>query len=136
MGIGFHLGQKVTREFVLESELVESFANLVQDHAPVHFSALHASSLGFGRPIVHGFLLGSLFSGVLGEVLPGPESVIARLDLRFRRPVYVGDGVFVSVEVASLSVATGSVKLRLSLNHGNQVAVDGTATCVIPGGLA
>lgn len=136
MGIGFHLGQKVTREFVLESELVESFANLVQDHAPVHFSALHASSLGFGRPIVHGFLLGSLFSGVLGEVLPGPESVIARLDLTFRRPVYVGDGVFVSVEVASLSVATRSVKLRLSLNHGNQVAVDGTATCVIPGGLA
>ncbi len=68
--------------------------------------------------------------------MPGPESVIARLDLRFRRPVYVGDGVVVSVEVASLSVATRSVKLRLLLNHGNQVAVDGTATCVIPGGLA
>ena len=133
MGGSLVVGQRVSREVVLERELVDSFASMVQDQAPVHSSPTHASALGFGRPIVHGFLLGSLFSGLLGERLPGPKSVIAKLELKFVRPVFVGDSVRVSIEVVALSPATGSVSLNLCLDYGDQVAVHGRAVCVFPG---
>ena len=129
----YYVGQAVTKEAVVTSEMVGKFAGLVGDHAPIHFSPPHAVQLGFETQIVHGLLLASLFSGMLGEELPGPASVIARLDLRFRLPVYVEQKIDLTVEIASLSPATNSVSLALELENDRAIAVDGRATCVLLG---
>lgn len=44
----------------------------------------------------------SLFSGLFGTQLPGPGCVYKSQNIRFKRPIYVGDEVTAKVEVVSI----------------------------------
>jgi hypothetical protein len=48
---------------------VETFANLVGDHNPIHKAETQVSP--FGKPIIHGWLTSSLFSNLFGQMIPG-----------------------------------------------------------------
>lgn len=51
-------------------------------------------------PVVHGMLVSSLFTGILGTLLPG--AIYVRQSLEFRHPVYVGDHVTGRVTVVDI----------------------------------
>ena len=50
-----------------------------------------------GRLVGHSLWSGALISGLLGTQLPGPGTVYESQDLRFLRPVQVGDTVTATV---------------------------------------
>ena len=77
----------------------------------------------FGRRIAHGALSASLISAVLGNDLPGPGAVFVELNLRFRRPAFIGDKVIAVAEVAEISERNGRVKMKC------YCAVDGKQIC-------
>lgn len=51
-------------------------------------------------PVVHGMLVASLFTGILGTLLPG--AIYVSQSLEFRQPVYVGDRVTGRVTVVDI----------------------------------
>ena len=59
----------IIKRFVDEDIL--TFSELSNDKNPIHLDSNFASKTNFGRKIVHGMLIASLFSGLLGEKLPG-----------------------------------------------------------------
>lgn len=81
---------------------VGAFAGLSEDFNPLHLDPAFAASTPFERPIVHGMLLASLFSGLLGQKLPGEGSVYLGQSLSFKQPVFVGDEVRAEVEVIAI----------------------------------
>ena len=107
------VGQSARHEFTFSKDVVTRFGDLVDDHAPVHFDAVFAESQGFDGTIVHGYLLASLFSGLLGERLPGPNTVINALSLKYHQPVPVGAVL---------------LKLTAAKSDG-EIAVSGRTTC-------
>ena len=44
----------------------------------------------------------SLFSGLLGTKLPGEGCVYKSQNVRFKRPIYIGDTILARVEVTSV----------------------------------
>ena len=134
-----HSAEQLSREMRYErsltftAALVESFANLVNDHAPVHFDPSFAQERGFNDRIVHGFFVASVFSGMLGEYLPGPNSVINALSLKIHRPVFVKDTITFTITVEQISSAVNAVVLALVAtdDSGNRV-LSGKATCSFP----
>ncbi|MEZ5477348.1 MAG: MaoC family dehydratase [Thiolinea sp.] len=50
---------------------VRTYAELCGDKNPVHLDAEYAADTQFGERIVHGMLVSSLFSTLLGMHLPG-----------------------------------------------------------------
>lgn len=78
---------------------LELFAQLSLDTNPVHFDDEFASQTIFGKQIVHGFLYASLISGILGTKLPGPGAIYLMQEMKFLKPVYLGDEIVAKVSV-------------------------------------
>lgn len=68
---------------------VQAFADVTGDHNPVHIDAEYAATTPFKKPIMHGFLSGSIFSKVFGTLFPGEGTIYLRQTMEFLRPMYV-----------------------------------------------
>lgn len=68
---------------------VERFAEVTGDNNPIHLDADYAASTVFKRPIVHGFLGGSIFSKVFGTIFPGEGTIYLKQSMEFKKPMYV-----------------------------------------------
>ena len=125
---------KVVKTVTVDERLVRSFGKLVEDFAPAHFDKDFAISQGFSGPIAHGFLVSSLVSGLLGQELPGIESVINEAKLKFHLPVLVGERVVCSVVVQKTVPAVKAVVLGVSINREDDGAlcVGGSIICSYP----
>ena len=99
------VGDAAERRVVLDEALVRRYSDVVNDHNPLHLDPAVAATSRFGRPIVHGMLLASLFSGLIADELPGPGSIYPSQTARFRRPVPVGSEVRVRLEVREIDAS-------------------------------
>ncbi|RNF16389.1 maoC-like dehydratase [Trypanosoma conorhini] len=93
MGRTVRIGDTAFIRRVISQEDVAAFGPLIGDNNPIHVDEGAAKAAGFPSTIVYGMLAGSLFSGLLGSELPGPQSVYLSQTLRFVAPVFVGDEV-------------------------------------------
>ncbi len=118
------LGRGTQQRVCITPEMVRQFADLSGDHSPNHTSDAAAQAQGFERLVVHGWLLGSMVSGVLGMHFPAVPGVEHELQLSFRNPCYPGDEVLISVEVSEFfeSVQTLVLKIGISRIDGTRLA--------------
>jgi acyl dehydratase len=124
------VGASASIEHVFTLEDVAAFARLSGDENPVHLDADAARSAGFEREIVHGVLVVSLISRLLGTVLPGPGTILLGQELRYRRPVYPGDRLRATVEITNVRADKPVITLRTSIET-DEIVVDGEATVVV-----
>lgn len=127
------VGDKASRLRTFTDVDVQQFADLTGDHNPVHLDAEFAAGTQFKAQIVHGMLVGSLFTGILGEDLPGPGSIYMTQNLSFKAPVYLGQEVMASVEVMTIREGKGIVSLDTYVtDQDGKVLVKGDAVLFVP----
>ena len=124
------VGARASIDHVFEADGVETFADLSGDRNPIHLAAASAKAAGFEREIVHGALVASLISRLLGTVLPGPGAVLLAQTFRFLKPVYPGDPLRATVEVTSVRSDKPVVTLRTWV-ESEEVVIDGEATVIV-----
>ena len=96
------IGDKVCLEKSFSLMEVKEFAKLSGDINPVHLDADFASKTLFKKPIVHGFLYGSIISAILANQLPGPGSIYLNQEMNFIAPLYHDEVVRIEVEVINI----------------------------------
>lgn len=81
-------------------------------------------------------LAASLFSHVLGMLLPGTGSIYRSQTATFLKPVYVGDTITASLEIVHIDRADELIELRGQINnqHG-QTVIEGMSTATLLRGL-
>ncbi len=122
VGMEFGLDHSFTQEDVWR------FAQLSGDHSPLHVDPAYAAETEFGKCVVHGILLASLFSQLVGMRIPGKPALYLGQDLTFRRTVLVGETVRANAKVTAKTDATRSVILATEIRGADgRVAVSGTA---------
>ena len=89
-------------------------------------SAGHADA-----PAAPSMWIGSLFSAVLGNILPGPGTVYLSQTLRFHGRAYVGDALKISVRVEELR-SPETVVLGTRVARGDKLIADGIAEVRAP----
>ena len=87
------VGDSASLVRTLTGQDLRLFAALSGDVNPAHLDENYARHFHSGRLVGHNLWSGALISGVLGTKLPGPGTVYESQDLRFLRPVRVGDTV-------------------------------------------
>jgi len=104
--------------------MVDQFAALSGDLGPIHVSDEAARKQGYRARLVHGWLLGSLVSGLIGTELPGDGGVEQDIQLSFRNPCYVGDEVRIELVATEWfeSVQTLVLKVKLTRADGLTLA--------------
>lgn len=107
----------------VNSEDITVFVHLVGDRNPVHSDPAFMGQTRFGEPIVPGMWTAAQVSAVIGTRLPGPGSIYASQDLRFLKPVKVGDTITARVEVIELIPQRNRVRLKTTCTNqrGEQV---------------
>lgn len=128
-----NLGDSAELTVALTPERVEQFAAASGDRNPLHFDDAAAQAAGFPARIAHGVLTLGLCSAVLGTALPGPGTIAVGLDVKFLRPVPVGDTVTARVEALAKDDRRRTVTMGLSWkNAAGKRVCTGTATVIPP----
>jgi 3-hydroxybutyryl-CoA dehydratase len=125
-------GMSASMTHVVTDEDVRKFADVSGDHNPVHLDEDYAQKSRFGRRIAHGLFGASFFSGLFGTKLPGRGCVYAAQNLKFRRPVYIGDAVTATVTVLSVDVAKKRVVFSTTCSVDGKDVIIGDAEIFIP----
>lgn len=122
VGQTFEFGQLV------DAQMVDSFAELSGDRNPLHVDEQYAAATDFGHRIVHGMLLASLFSKLLGMYCPGKRCLYLSQDLKFKHPVAIGTTVVVKGEVVQKIDAMQVLDIKTTIeDESGTVVVSGTA---------
>jgi acyl dehydratase len=120
---GAQLGHTAWRP--VEQATVDRFADLTDDHNPIHVDPAFAAETPFGGTIAHGFLTLSLLAPLIDELLQvrgASMSVNYGLDrVRFPAPVPVGGRVRAGAELLEAKEIDGGVQVKV----GARVDVEG-----------
>ncbi len=122
------LGQKASKSKIILEQDVLQYADLVEDHNPIHLDEKYAKNTIFGKRIAHGMFGSSLISAVLGTKLPGPGAIYLSQTLQFLAPVHIGDKITAEVEVIKIRNDKPIITLKTScLNQGDELVIVGEA---------
>lgn len=109
-----------------------TFAEVSGDNNPMHLDDQYAAGTFFKTRIAHGMLTASFISTVIGTLLPGPGCIYLGQNLKFLRPVRIGDTVIARVVIESLMPEKKRVLLRTTCSVDDKLVVDGEALVMVP----
>lgn len=125
------IGQSASMERVITETDIEAFAALTGDENPLHLDEQFAKATRFKARIAHGFLVASMISAILGNVLPGAGTIYLSQTLKFERPAYIGDTIRAQVQVAE-KIPRNAIRLTTQcVNQHNQTVLSGEAVVLV-----
>ena len=125
-------GDSVEIEKEMTFEMVKIFSQISEDYNPVHLDKEYASKSRYKKQIIHGMMASSLFSGLFGTKLPGEGCVYKSQNIKFKRPIYIGDIVKAKVEVKYISIESKTVGFSTRCLVKDKVVIDGESEIFIP----
>jgi len=105
-------GESVSWRHTVEAAEVDAFVALSGDDNPLHLDDAFARQHGFKSRVVHGMLVASFLSRVLGTVLPGPGVLWLSQSMRFQQAVYVGETIEITVTISHKSESLRTLVLE------------------------
>ena len=129
MKIGDHASVTKT---VSETD-VYLFAGITGDLNPAHTNEVAASKTMFKTRIAHGMLGAGFISAVFGMYLPGPGTIYMGQELKFTKPVHIGDTVTATATVEEIILDKNRVILDTTVvNQDGEIVIKGKATVMPP----
>lgn len=126
------IGQTAAIKEIASEETVQLLARATGDYNPVHLDDAYAQTTRFGRRIIHGLFVAGMVSKLLGTRLPGEGTVLLRQEMKYRRPVYIGDEIEASVTVAGIDEKKTRVALTyVCVNQSNELVMEGSADVMV-----
>jgi len=127
-----YIGQKTNFSKKITESLLDEFSKLSGDFNPLHMNDNFAKSSKFGKRIVHGMLLASFFSQLVGMKLPGKKALYFSQTLNFRSPCYIDDELTITGEVIEKSDSTRIIAISTSIfNSSGTCLIDGMAKVIV-----
>ena len=112
---------------------IAGFVDAVGDRNPIHSDSAFAATTSFRAPIAPGIWTAGLISGVIGTRLPGPGSIYETQELKFLRPVRMGDTITARIEVVEIVRERNRVRLKTTcVNQRGEEVLSGEAWVLPP----
>jgi enoyl-CoA hydratase len=133
MAPSLQVGAKATRTRLFSADDVKNFAQVSDDHNPIHLDETYAATTAFGKPLVHGMLTASLISATIANDLPGQGTIYLSQTLQFKSPVFINDTITAIVEVTHFREDKRIATLSTTcLNQDEVVVLTGEAVVLVP----
>ena len=123
-----------SREFkiTITNSMIDEFAKLSGDFNPLHVDEKYAQTPKFGKRVVHGMLLASFLSQMVGMYLPGKHALYSSQTLEFHNPCFVGNEISVTSKVIDKSQSTKIIKIESKIsNEENKLLLYGVGRIVV-----
>src|SRR3990167_4415274 len=122
------IGDTASLSKTLTQKDIDLFATVSGDVNPAHMDPVFAKNDIFHSVVGHGMWSGALISTILGTMLPGPGTIYLEQNIKFKKPVHLGDTVTITVTVQEKIDAKHIVKIQTA---GLSAGVDLTAWEII-----
>ena len=122
-----NIGYNIKDEFSFTQDDVNTFSVLTKDDNPIHLDEEYAKNTIFKRPIIHGFLGGSVFSKLLATKLWGNGTIYLKQNLKFYKPMYPLTKYTAYLEVMDLDYKKHRAKILTQVKIDNDLVIDGDA---------
>jgi len=83
------INDTILKTFSFTQDDVIAFSNISGDKNPLHLDNTFAKKTIFKRPIIHGFLGGSVFSKILATHFWGNGTIYLSQTMNFKKPMFV-----------------------------------------------
>jgi Acyl dehydratase len=104
-------------------EMMKAFLSITGDINPFHNDATYAKKVGYENRVVYGMLTASLLSTLAGVYLPGKYSLIQLVEIKFVKPVFVGDVLSIKGTVNELNDTVKQITLNVTITNQKQEKV-------------
>ena len=131
--LGIKVGDKASFAKTVSDADIVSFAGVTGDSNPLHLDEAYASKTRFKGRIAHGMLSAGFISAALGTKL-APNAVVVYLSqqLRFQRPVKIGDTITANCEVTAVQPDRRFVTVKTDcVNQAGEEVVTGEAMVLL-----
>ncbi len=129
----FSVGQIVEHKFKITLKMMEFFRDFSGDNSCIHRDVAFARFHGFKDRVVYGAVQVAQLSYLVGMLLPGDFGLASDWHISFRSPLYVDDEACFKMEVAHLSLATKTIKLKFQVMVEDRLISTGTAQSIVLG---
>ena len=105
-----------------------AFAGITGDFNELHINKIAAKKSTFKERIAHGMLTASFISTVIGMFLPGKGSIYLEQNLKFLKPVKIGETITAKVTVIEFNIEKNIYTLATVVkNDDDVIVIDGNA---------
>ena len=116
-------GDRFTRDFELSREIYEGFIALFADRNELHTDRAFAQAAGFKAEVMHGNILNGFLSYFVDECLPVRNVIIHSQEIKYSKPVYLGDRLTLSAEISEVFESVHALELRFRFVKADGEAV-------------
>ena len=107
----------VTESFTvtITEEMMAQFYAITGDNSPIHLDADYAAGRGYPGRVVYGMLGASFLSTLAGVYLPGEHCLLHGVDLKFAKPIFIGDTLIVTGVVDEVNDTFREITIKASI---------------------
>jgi 3-oxoacyl-[acyl-carrier protein] reductase len=117
----------------LTTEDVAAFAGLSGDYNPLHMEDGFARQTHLRKRVVHGMLVASYVSTLIGMQMPGAGALWVEQSFRWRNPVFIGDSIEVTLKVVHKSGGSRTLSIEImAMNQNGKPVMEGQGTVSVP----
>lgn len=116
------VGDSASLQHVITHDDVIKFMMLSGDFNKLHWDTEFAEETDFKTPVVHGMLVCSYISTIIGKYLPGDGALWTSLDVKFIYPVRERDVITVVASVIKLD-EDNRIKLAIDITNQDGIIV-------------
>ena len=117
------IGQSESFTVTITEEMMDSFLALSGDENPLHVDRQFAIEQGYQDRVVYGLLTTSFISKLVGVLLPGKYCLLQGVDLKYSKPVYVGDILIIRGVVDELHESVKRMTLKVEVINQDEKKV-------------
>ena len=121
------VGMKESFTVTVTEEMMQKFFEITSDENPLHVNENFARDRGFDNKVVYGMLTASMISTLGGCSLPGKYCLIQGVEIKFAKPVFVGDTLEVSGEITKVDPDLKYLEIKITVkNQRNEKVLRGS----------
>lgn len=111
---------------------IKNYSGISGDKNPVHMDEEYAEKSRYKKRIAHGLMSAGYFSALFGTKIPGPGCVYVSQELKFLRPVYIGDTLTASVKVKHVDLVKRRILFDTVCYVKKKIVISGVAEIYLP----
>ncbi len=112
------VGKKESFPVTVTEKMLDAFRDITGDDNPLHCDEKFAKEEGYDGRVAYGMLTASFLSTLAGVYLPGRYSLIQSVEVKFTKPVYIGDELTVTGEITETNDTCGLIFLKVAVTDG------------------
>ena len=97
---------------IITEDMMSAFCDISGDINPLHMDSDYAQCHNFKDRLVYGLLTASFYSTLIGVHLPGKNAMLQSINIKFQKPVFVGDKLNISGKIIHISEVFKIVEIK------------------------